>query len=110
MQEVTELVLLHSPEVFGDDTIRRQVAYIERARVEVLPVLGRNTARVEQLEVRAKSPARVRDRLITRGPRCDASPKHRDVREPVAAVALNIDGGFFFHARTHTFCPQSARI
>ena len=41
------------------------LAHLERVRVQVLPVLDRDAARVEQRQVRAKGAAGVRDRLVS---------------------------------------------
>src|SRR5713101_8161565 len=98
MKEVAELVLLHRPDVFGHDAIRRKVAHLERVGVEVLPVFDRDAARIEQLDVRAKGAARVSDRLVARRARRDTSAQHRHVCEPVAAFALNVYRGSLHHA------------
>ena len=68
MKEVAELVFLQPSDIFGDDAIGRQIAHLEARRIEVLPVVDRDTARVEELEIRAKGTPRVRDRLVARGP------------------------------------------
>src|SRR5436853_19141 len=104
------LVLLEQPDVFGHDAIGRQLPHLEGRGVQVFPVLDRHTTRVEKLEVRAESAPRIRDRSVARRPRGDASTEHRNMREPVAALALNVYRGRLFHARTQTFWPQSARI
>src|SRR5438309_3267194 len=64
MEEVPKLVLLQGADVLGHDAIGRHVAHHEGIGVEVLPMLDRDAARVEQLDVRAKRSARVRYRLV----------------------------------------------
>src|SRR5438093_13633511 len=88
----------------------RRIAHLECVGIHLLPVLDRDSARIEELEVGAKGASRVRDGPVTCRARSDASAKHRNVGEPVAPLTLNVDRGCLSHARTHTFWPQSARI
>ena len=104
MEEVAKLVLFERTDVFRNDPVRRHVANLECVRIEILPVLDRDTARVEQLEIRAKGAARVRDRLIPSGPGGDTPAEHRDMCEPVRLFALeDVYGRPLVHARTQTF-------
>src|SRR2546427_5303938 len=104
MEKVTKLVLFERTNVLRNDPVCRHVANFECVRIEILPVLDGDAARIEQLEIRAEGATRVRDGLIPSGPRGDAAADHRDMCEPVRLFALeDIYRQPSCHALTQTF-------
>ena len=64
MEEIAQLVLLHATDVLRDRSVCGHLFHREAVGVEILPMLNRNTARIEELPIGSEGPSCIHDRGV----------------------------------------------